>query len=172
MGSRRHFGTVRKRPSGRWQAVYWQDGGLHSAGTFASKADALARLSTVEADFRRGAWIDPSAGQVTLKTYANEWIARRPDLAVRTRELYEDLLRLHILPSLGQTIDCRSHAIKGSRVERGTRGEASQYCIQGVPTAVHNDAERRGRRPHSQDSVQGDRSRNRTRRRTPNRHNP
>jgi integrase len=103
MGNRRHFGTVRKRPSGRWQAVYWQDGGLHSAGTFTSKADALARLSTVEADLRRGAWIDPSAGQVTLKTYAIEWIGRRPDLAVRTRELYEDLLRLHILPSLGQT---------------------------------------------------------------------
>ena len=103
MANRRHFGTVRKRPSGRWQAVYWQEGSLHSAGTFATKADALARLSTVEADFRRGAWIDPSAGQVTLKSYANEWIARRPDLAVRTRELYEDLLRLHILPYLGQT---------------------------------------------------------------------
>lgn len=102
MVNRRHFGTVRKRPSGRWQAVYWQEGGLHSAGTFATKADALARLSTVEADFRRGAWIDPSAGQVTLKSYSNEWIARRPDLAVRTRELYEDLLRLHIHPSLGQ----------------------------------------------------------------------
>ncbi len=102
MGSRRHFGTVRKRPSGRWQAVYWQDGALHSAGTFTAKADALARLSTMEADLRRGAWIDPSAGQVTLKNYANEWITRRPDLAVRTRELYEDLLRLHILPSLGQ----------------------------------------------------------------------
>lgn len=103
MANRRHFGTVRKRPSGRWQAVYWQEGGLHSAGTFASKADALARLSTIEADLRRGAWIDPSAGQVTLKSYASEWIARRPDLAVRTRELYEDLLRLHILPSFGQT---------------------------------------------------------------------
>jgi integrase len=94
---------VRKRPSGRWQAVYWSEGGLHSAGTFTAKADALARLSTIEADFRRGAWIDPSAGQVTIKKYADEWIAHRPDLAVRTRELYEDLLRLHILPSLGQT---------------------------------------------------------------------
>jgi len=100
---RRHFGTVRKRSSGRWQAVYWQEGKLHSAGTFATKADALARLSTVEADFRRGAWIDPSAGQVTLKSYADEWISRRPDLAIRTRELYEDLLRIHILPYLGQT---------------------------------------------------------------------
>ena len=94
---------MRKRPSGRWQAVYWSEGGLHSAGTFTAKADALARLSTIEADFRRGAWIDPSAGQVTIKKYADEWIAHRPDLAVRTRELYEDLLKLHILPPLGQT---------------------------------------------------------------------
>jgi integrase len=93
---------VRKRPSGRWQAIYWNDGGLHSAGTFAAKADALARLSTIEADFRRGAWIDPTVGQVTLTKYAGEWIARRPDLSVRTRELYEDLLRIHILPALGQ----------------------------------------------------------------------
>jgi integrase len=103
MPSRRHFGTVRKRPSGRWQAIYWHEGGLHSAGTFVAKADALARLSTIEADLLRGAWIDPSAGQVTLKKYSEEWITRRPDLAIRTRELYEDLLRLHILPSLGQT---------------------------------------------------------------------
>ena len=103
MTSRRHFGTVRKRPSGRWQAVYWYEGGLHSAGTFSTKADALACLSTIEADFRRGAWIDPAAGQVTVKQYATEWLARRPGLSVRTRELYEDLLRLHVLPDLGKS---------------------------------------------------------------------
>lgn len=103
MTSRRHFGTVRKRPSGRWQAIYWFEGGLHSAGTFNTKADALTRLSTLEADFRRGAWIDPAAGQITVNQYATEWLARRAGLSVRTRELYEDLLRLHVLPSLGQS---------------------------------------------------------------------
>lgn len=103
MAGRRHFGTVRKRPSGRWQAVYWNEGRLHSAGTFNAKADALARLSTVEADFRRGVWIDPSAGQVTVKKYATDWLDKRPGLSVRTRELYEDLLRLHVFPSLGQS---------------------------------------------------------------------
>lgn len=34
--------------------------------------------------------------------YAEEWLERRPDLAVRTRELYRDLLTNHILPTLGQ----------------------------------------------------------------------
>jgi hypothetical protein len=92
--NRRHFGTVRKRNSGKWQAMYWHDGERHAAGTFAAKADALAYLSTVEADLRRGAWINPRAGQVTLGAYAEEWLERRPDLAVRTRELYRYVLEV------------------------------------------------------------------------------
>jgi integrase len=100
---RRHFGTVRKRSSGRWQAMYWHEGKRHSSGTFAAKADAQVWLSTAEADHRRGAWIDPAAGQVTLNGYSIQWLTRRPELAIRTRELYEDLLRIHILPTLGKT---------------------------------------------------------------------
>jgi len=103
MTSRRHFGSVRRRASGRWQAVYWHDGRFRSAGSFLAKADALAYLSTIEADLRRGAWIDPRAGKITLHGYADEWLERRPDLAVRTRELYQYLLNNHIFPTLGRT---------------------------------------------------------------------
>jgi len=103
MTTRRHFGYVRKRPSGRWQAIYRHEGQRYSSGTFAAKADALAHLSTMEADLRRGAWIDPRAGQVTLLRYAEEWLNHRPDLAVRTRELYEHLLSSHIFPTFGRT---------------------------------------------------------------------
>lgn len=103
MTPRRHFGTVRKRPSGRWQAIYFNDGGYHSAGTFLAKADAFAALSSIESDLRRGAWIDPRGGDVTLSRYANDWLEHRPDLAVRTRELYQYLLMNHILPTLGRT---------------------------------------------------------------------
>ncbi|HVB00198.1 MAG TPA: tyrosine-type recombinase/integrase [Acidimicrobiales bacterium] len=98
---RRHFGSVRRRSSGRWQATYRHEGQLYSLGSFPSKADALAYLSTVEADIRRGAWIDPRAGQETLRAYAEEWLNRRPDIAERTRELYRYVLDEHILPSLG-----------------------------------------------------------------------
>lgn len=100
---RRHFGSVRKRSSGRWQAVYWLDGRFRSAGTFAAKADALAHLSKVETELRRGSWVDPRGGQVTLDAYANEWLQHRPDLAVRTTELYRYSLNNHILPTLGRT---------------------------------------------------------------------
>jgi hypothetical protein len=67
--ARRHFGSVRRRSSGRWQATYWHDGRSHYASqTFAAKSDALAYLAIVEADIHRGAWIDPRAGQARAGT--------------------------------------------------------------------------------------------------------
>ena len=103
MTGRRHFGSVRKRPGGLWQALYWNDGRRHSEGSFSSKADALAFLANVESDLRRGTWIDARSGQVTLKMYANEWLSRRPDLARRTSELYRHVLDRHVFPQLGGT---------------------------------------------------------------------
>ena len=53
--AKRHFGTVRRRSSGRWQASYWRDGRLHHAPqTFSTKSDALAFLAITEADIHRG----------------------------------------------------------------------------------------------------------------------
>lgn len=101
MTSRRHFGTVRKRSSGRWQAVYRVEGRMYSAGVHTSKADALAYLAAIEVDLRRGAWIDPRAGKMTLRVYGEEWLEQRNDLAFRTKELYTYLLERHIIPTLG-----------------------------------------------------------------------
>jgi integrase len=101
--TRRHFGSVRKRPSGRWQALYWQDERVQSAGTFATKADAQACLSAMETDQRRGKWIDPRGGRVTHVSFANEWLRLRTDLAERTAELYRHVLDKHILPVLGNS---------------------------------------------------------------------
>jgi hypothetical protein len=61
---------------------------MHSAGVYPLKADALACLAAIEADLRRGAWIDPRAGRMTLRLYAEEWLDQRNDLAFRTKELY------------------------------------------------------------------------------------
>lgn len=121
--ARRHFGSVRRRSSGRWQASYWHEGRLHAAPqTFATKSDALAYLSIVEADVHRGTWIDPLAGKVTLALYANEWLGRRPELAVRTVELYRYLLDRHILAALG---NCTLATLTPSKV-RGWHAALAQ----------------------------------------------
>jgi integrase len=101
---RRRFGRVRKLPSGRWQARYPGPDGIDrpAPSTFRTKTDADVWLANVEADMRRGAWIDPDAGRVPLGEYAATWIAERPGLSPRTVGKYEDLLRLHIAPLLGR----------------------------------------------------------------------
>lgn len=104
MAQRRTSGSVRQRPSGRWQARVRDplSGQMVSLGTFGTKADADRAAALAVADQTRGAWVDPDRGRRTVDDYAWAWLAERPKLRPRTRELYEGLLRLHVLPSLGR----------------------------------------------------------------------
>lgn len=99
--ARRHFGVIRKRDSGRWQILYWHEGKRHSGGTFSSKASAQSALAQIETDLRRGDWIDSRIGEVTVSEYAVRWLSHRTDLAIRTRELYEYLIRRYIDSGVG-----------------------------------------------------------------------
>ena len=98
------WGSVRKLPSGRFQARYCVDRVWHGAPmTFRTKREADGYLASVRSDVGRGSWIDPDAGKVKFGEYSSRWLAERPQLRPRTRELYEGELRLHIIPALGET---------------------------------------------------------------------
>ena len=101
-GRKRHFGSIRKRASGRYQARYTgPDGRVHSAPyTFERKTDAAHWLSLREAEITRGDWANPDAAQVRFAGYSRQWMADRV-LKTRTRELYGGLLRNHLLPAFG-----------------------------------------------------------------------
>ena len=102
MAGRRHFGSVRRRSSGRWQASYFHLGERHHAPeTFTTKADALAWLSGVEVDIHRGGWVDERAGRESFANIANRYVASRPDLAPRTVYVYQSTLKCHIEPTFG-----------------------------------------------------------------------
>jgi integrase len=102
-GRRRQFGTIRKRPSGRWQAFYLHQGAKHYApNTFTTKADASTYLDNVHADITRGGWVDPQAGRIPFAQYAHDWLASRPDLRPRTIMQYESLLKCHLIPTFGR----------------------------------------------------------------------
>ncbi|TWP51238.1 site-specific integrase [Lentzea tibetensis] len=104
-GRKRRFGSVRKLPSGRFQARYpGPDGLLRTAEeTFETQTAADEHLVDIEAEMRRKEWIDPDAGKVSLKEYAERWISER-DLEDRTRELYRGYLRNHVGPHLGEVM--------------------------------------------------------------------
>jgi integrase len=59
-------------------------------------------LAQIETDLRRGVWINSRSGEVSLTEYSKRWLSHRPDLAVRTRELYEYLNHKYIEPELGR----------------------------------------------------------------------
>jgi len=99
----RGTGAVRKLPSGRWQARMLVNGRHISLGSYAQKADANAALRDALGAQDAGTWVDPREGRITFGRYADEWIAGRHDLAMRTRNDYEDLLRLHLKPAFGAT---------------------------------------------------------------------
>ncbi|MBO4159546.1 tyrosine-type recombinase/integrase [Micromonospora antibiotica] len=99
----RRFGSVRKLPSGRYQARYpGPDGQIRNAPeTFARKSDADRYLTLVEAQIARHEWTDPTQAKIKLADYARRWIDQRPNLRPRTVHLYGWLLDKHIVPYLG-----------------------------------------------------------------------
>jgi len=85
MAGRRTFGSTRKLASGRYQASYWHEGSRYiGPTTYSTKADANAHLSGVEDRIRRGEWINPEAGKVLFKDYAEEWRESQAQSAVNS----------------------------------------------------------------------------------------
>lgn len=99
----RTFGTIRKLPSGRYQARYLgADGKRRSAPmTFAAKADASAWLAKIETETVAGEWRAPELGRETFGTYGKRWLGHRQDLRPRTRELYSALWARWLEPAWG-----------------------------------------------------------------------
>ncbi|WP_433187775.1 tyrosine-type recombinase/integrase [Actinoallomurus sp. CA-150999] len=108
---KRYFGSVRRLPSGRYQARYTgPDGQTYTAKTpegkpltFDTQGDAEAWLTLRQSEVLRGAWLpsaEPKAAPVLLRVYADAWLAGR-DLEDTTADHYEQLLRDHIYPTFG-----------------------------------------------------------------------
>jgi integrase len=71
--------AIDRLPSGRWRAR-WREtpGGPQLSETFARKEAAKDHLAAIRADQRRGSYVSPKAGEVLLKDYVAEHLARQP----------------------------------------------------------------------------------------------
>lgn len=100
--ARRAFGSVRKLPSGKYQARYkGADGLTHtSPTTYTRKADAEAFLATIQSDIVRGSWKAPKSVRTTLDQYADTWIKHR-SLKPHVRDQYSADFRNHISARIG-----------------------------------------------------------------------
>jgi integrase len=103
---RDHDGTTRTVPSARdgrglrWRATYVDDQSREHSRSFARKTDAQRWLDEVTAAVVTGQYVDPKAGQVTFRDYAERWRkmqVQRPS----SRAHVETMVRRHAYPTLG-----------------------------------------------------------------------
>jgi len=121
--------SIRKKPSGRYEARYRDPGGRLRGKTFRTKREAQEFLDRTGTSIGDGAWRDPALAKVRLAEYTTWWLENRPELRPRTRELYDGLLRLHIEPHLG---DCRF----GSLTTAEIRAWHAELLRKGKPGSV------------------------------------
>lgn len=142
---------VRFRPRGddpkrrqRWQARWRDPDGRQRAQVFGRKVDAEQFLTSVEHRMLMGEYVDPNAGKVTLREYAEAWRERqvhRPS----TQEMVESRLRLHVYPTLG---DRQLRAIRPSDIQALVTDRAQHVKPRTVETmyrylfSIFRDAER------------------------------
>lgn len=101
----RGWGTLRRLPSGRWQASYvGPDLARHNAPTtYGGRMDAEAWLAGERRLIERQEWTAPTvraAAQtsrgISVADYIESWITQRANLSESTRYGYENNLRKHI----------------------------------------------------------------------------
>ncbi|UQX09551.1 N-terminal phage integrase SAM-like domain-containing protein [Candidatus Mycobacterium methanotrophicum] len=99
-------GTKRTVPSARdgiglrWLARYVDQDGRENTKAFARKTDAQRWLDEVTAAVVTGQYVDPKAGQITFRDYAERWRKKqvqRPSSRVHV----ETMLRRHAYPTFG-----------------------------------------------------------------------
>jgi integrase len=144
---RRTAGSVRRLPSGRWQARIRdpRTNLLESLGSFDSKADADRAVAVAITDGLRGQWASPALGTRRLADWVDEWWATTTDLAPTTRVRDEWLLQGHILPTFGAAaladigqLDVRSWVaeLSASGLAPNTVHKAYQVLSKAMAAAV------------------------------------
>jgi integrase len=92
--------SIKKRENGKWRARYRDGKGREHARHFDRKSDAQRWLDEVTASVVTGQYVDPKAGQVTFRVYAEQWRdaqVHRPSSQAHV----ETMLRRHAYPTLG-----------------------------------------------------------------------
>jgi integrase len=94
-------GTIRQRNDGRWEAQLSLPGGKRKSIYGKSKKEAREALYMAIKQLDQG--LDLGAPSQTLGDFLERWLADtvRPRLAPKTHKTYRDLMRVHVIPTLG-----------------------------------------------------------------------
>lgn len=125
----------------RWRARYVDEDGREHAKSYARKTDAQRWLDEVTASVVTGQYVDPKAGQITFRDYAERWRemqVQRPS----SRAHVETMLRRHAYPTLG---DRHLSSILPSDVQAWVKGldglaPATVGVVHGIVSTIMKSA--------------------------------
>ena len=128
--------SVNDGKGNRWRARYVDEQSREHAKGFARKVDAQRWLDEVTAAVVTGQYVDPKAGQVTFRDYAERWRkmqVQRPS----SRAHIETMLRRHAYPAVG---DRPLSSILPSDIQAWVKGlelaPASVGVIHGIVSTI------------------------------------
>ena len=97
MSSIENVGT---KSAPRFRARWRTPEGKYRSQTFRRKVDAERHLTRIENSMLTGGYVDPSAGKVTFREFAEQWRAMQVHRS-GTAKSVEQQLRLHVYPHFG-----------------------------------------------------------------------
>jgi integrase len=112
--------SIAKRPDGRYRARYADPSGKQHARHFERKVDASAWLDKIRGELAEHRYVDPAAGRITFKEYAERWRGAQVH-APSTVAQIESRCRLHFYPTFG---DRELASIRKSDVQAWVKGRA------------------------------------------------
>ncbi len=103
--TRKHFGTIRQMPSGKWQVRYTGTDGIQRVAphTFLSKKQAEVWLARKQIEIEDQKWRPPELGKETVAIWAERWMATKVNLKPKTKADYAWRLQAHVMPHFGNT---------------------------------------------------------------------
>ena len=96
------MGSIELTAASTWRARWRDPRGRSRRRTFKTKDNARLFLASIEVDSRRGVWVDPAAGRITVEAWVQEWCGTTVHLRASTKDRYERDLRRRVVPHFGQ----------------------------------------------------------------------
>src|SRR5690242_10837483 len=124
--------SVRER-NGRFTGLYRDaDNQQKSAGTYGTKREALRAARAAERGIMpvkaEAAYPSKVRGKPTIASYAQEWFPAHP-MSPHTRYVYEQVLRVHILPAIGMLVLSAVTTADIRRMFRALEGKGTSQAL-------------------------------------------
>lgn len=93
------MGSIRKRKSGSYEAIYRDPVGRTRSRSFKTKAQARSFLTAVETEKQRGTWTDPQFARTRFEDWAEEFWRTKLNRRASTKMRDDSYIRNHVLPT-------------------------------------------------------------------------